>query len=145
MRHASLAALAVAAALNSLPVSAADFIIAFIDPLSGGAASAGVSAQKHLAYFSDKINAHGGLNGEKIVIHSYDNKVSPQESLIQLKKALDEGARIATITAVTELHTYGLTLWEFRPIVEENGVIGWKLLQTLARELRDAEHLLAER
>jgi hypothetical protein len=36
----------------------------------------------------------GGLNGEKIEVLSYDNKVSPQESLIMLKKAIDEGARI---------------------------------------------------
>ena len=55
---------------------------------------------------------------------------------------IDEGARIATIVAATELVCYGLTLWEFRPLVEENGVIGWKLLQTLAKELRDAEHAL---
>ena len=58
---------------------------------------------------------------------------------------LDEGPRIATVTAATELECYGLTLWEFRPLVEENGVIGWKLLQTLAKELRDAEDLLGGR
>ena len=58
---------------------------------------------------------------------------------------IDEGARIATVAAATDLCCYGLTLWEFRPLVEENGVIGWKLLQTLARELRDAEHLLGNR
>jgi CRP-like cAMP-binding protein len=57
---------------------------------------------------------------------------------------LDEGARIATITAVTDLDCYGLTLWEFRPLVEQNGVIGWKLLQTLAKELREAEQLLGD-
>ncbi|MGZ5034200.1 MAG: branched-chain amino acid ABC transporter substrate-binding protein [Usitatibacter sp.] len=74
--------------------AAADFKIAYIDPLSGGAASAGLNAQKHIVFFSDKINAAGGLNGEKIEILSYDNKVSPQESLIMLKKAIDEGARI---------------------------------------------------
>jgi CRP-like cAMP-binding protein len=58
---------------------------------------------------------------------------------------IDEGARIASIVANTDLHVYGLTLWEFRPLVEQNGVIGWKLLQTLAKELRDAEHLLGGR
>jgi CRP/FNR family transcriptional regulator, cyclic AMP receptor protein len=58
---------------------------------------------------------------------------------------IDEGARIATVTATSELLCYGLTLWEFRPLVEENGVIGWKLLQTLAKELRDAEHALGSR
>lgn len=56
---------------------------------------------------------------------------------------LDEGARMATITASTELVCWGLTLWEFRPLVEANGSIGWKLLQTLARELRAAEQALA--
>jgi hypothetical protein len=37
-----------------------------------------------------------------------------------------------------------LTLWELRPLVEANGMIGWKLLQTLARNLREAEQLIAE-
>jgi CRP/FNR family transcriptional regulator, cyclic AMP receptor protein len=55
---------------------------------------------------------------------------------------IDEGARIATVTAATDLDCWGLTLWEFRPLVEKNGVIGWKLLQTLARELRVAEQTL---
>jgi CRP/FNR family cyclic AMP-dependent transcriptional regulator len=58
---------------------------------------------------------------------------------------LDEGPRIATVTAATELRCHGLTLWEFKPLVEQNGVIGWKLLQTLARELRDAEQALGSR
>ncbi len=57
---------------------------------------------------------------------------------------IDEGARIATITASTELVCYGLTLWEFKPLVERNGVIGWKLMQTLARGFRAAEQALAE-
>jgi pyruvate,water dikinase len=58
---------------------------------------------------------------------------------------IDEGARMATITASSELVCHGLTLWEFRPLVEENGAIGWKLMQTLAKELRAAEHALASR
>ena len=73
--------------------TAADVKVAFIDPLSGGAASAGISAQKVMTYAIDKINAAGGLNGEKVELLSFDNKVSPQESLIVLKKALDDGAR----------------------------------------------------
>jgi pyruvate,water dikinase len=58
---------------------------------------------------------------------------------------IDEGARMATITASSELVCYGLTLWEFRPLVQDNGAIGWKLMQTLARELRAAELALASR
>ncbi len=90
-KRASLFA-ALAAALVAGP-AAAVVKIAYIDPLSGGAASAGTNAQKHMTFFIDKINAAGGLNGEKLELLSFDNKVSPQESLIVLKKALDEGAR----------------------------------------------------
>jgi CRP-like cAMP-binding protein len=50
---------------------------------------------------------------------------------------IDEGARTATVTAVTDLSCYGLTLWEFGPLVRENGEIGWKLLQALAARYRD--------
>jgi len=73
--------------------AAADVKIAFIDPLSGGGASTGILAQKTHQFYIDAINAAGGLNGEKLVLMSYDNKVNPQESLIQLKRAIDEGAR----------------------------------------------------
>jgi CRP-like cAMP-binding protein len=52
---------------------------------------------------------------------------------------IDEGARTATITAATDLVCYGLTFWEFRPLVQENAAIGWKLLQSLAKKLRVAE------
>ena len=52
---------------------------------------------------------------------------------------IDEGARSASIVANTPLTAYGLTAWEFRPLVESNGKIAWKLLQTLARRLRAAE------
>ena len=51
---------------------------------------------------------------------------------------IDEGARMATITATSDLVCHGLTYWEFRPLVQENGTIGWKLLQALAKRLRDA-------
>ena len=86
--------LALAAVLAALPAAADTLKIGYIDPLSGGAASAGLNAQKHMVFFIDRINAAGGLNGQKLELLSYDNKVNPQESLIMLKKAIDEGARI---------------------------------------------------
>ena len=49
---------------------------------------------------------------------------------------IDEGVRSASITATTDLVCYGLTLWEFRPLVVGNGEIAWKLLQSLATYLR---------
>jgi CRP-like cAMP-binding protein len=51
---------------------------------------------------------------------------------------LDEGPRMATVSAATRLDCWGLTYWDFRPLVEANGVIGWKLLQRMALMLRDA-------
>ena len=94
MRHRSFVAAGLALAAVLVASSAAAQVkIALIDPLSGGAASAGISAQKHLTYFIEKINAAGGLNGQKLELQAFDNKVSPQESLIVLKKALDDGVR----------------------------------------------------
>lgn len=52
---------------------------------------------------------------------------------------IDGGTRSATVTATSDLVCYGLTFWEFRPLVERNGTIAWKLLQALARRLRAAE------
>jgi hypothetical protein len=51
---------------------------------------------------------------------------------------IDEGARSATITASSDLVCYGLTFWDFRPLVQKNAAIGWKLLQSLAKRLREA-------
>jgi CRP-like cAMP-binding protein len=51
---------------------------------------------------------------------------------------IDGGPRSATVTAATDLVCYALTFWEFRPLVERNGTIGWRLLQALAKQLRDA-------
>jgi CRP-like cAMP-binding protein len=52
---------------------------------------------------------------------------------------IDGGPRSATVTAATDLVCYGLTFWEFRPLLERNGTIGWKILQVLAKRLRAAE------
>jgi CRP-like cAMP-binding protein len=51
----------------------------------------------------------------------------------------DQALRTATVTAETDLTCYGLTAWEFRPLVETNAEIAWKLLQVMAKRLRDAE------
>jgi CRP/FNR family cyclic AMP-dependent transcriptional regulator len=52
---------------------------------------------------------------------------------------IDDGARSATVTAATDVITYGLTSWEFRPLVEENASIAWVLLQAMAKRLRAAQ------
>ena len=41
--------------------------------------------------------------------------------------------------------TYAMTFWEFRPIVETDARIAWKLVQALAHRLREADARLAAR
>jgi len=43
--------------------------------------------------------------------------------------------RTATVTAEDKLKCWGMTSWTFRPIVEENASIAWKLLQSMAKML----------
>jgi len=52
---------------------------------------------------------------------------------------IDGGPRTATVTAATDLVCYGLTFWEFRPLIERNGTIAWKILQELVKRLREVE------
>jgi CRP/FNR family transcriptional regulator, cyclic AMP receptor protein len=49
---------------------------------------------------------------------------------------IDEGARSATVTAASDLVCWGLTFWDFRPLVQENAMLGWKLLQAMAKMVR---------
>lgn len=69
--------------------------IAFIDPLSGPFASTGTNGLHQFEFAADyMINDKGGLlDGQKIEILGFDNKISPKESLIQLQVAIDQGVR----------------------------------------------------
>jgi CRP/FNR family cyclic AMP-dependent transcriptional regulator len=44
-----------------------------------------------------------------------------------------QGARTATVTAESDLTAYGMTFWDFRPLVEGNASVAWKLLQAFAK------------
>ena len=52
---------------------------------------------------------------------------------------IDEGARTATVTAETDVRCHGLTSWAFRPLVEHNPSIAWKLLKIMAQRLRETQ------
>src|SRR5574341_452550 len=95
-----LLACALGAAASLLPAGpslAQDTIkIAYIDPLSGPGATVGEVGLKTLHFLADELNAKGGAAGKKFEILPFDNKTNPQESLIQLQKAIDAGARIVT-------------------------------------------------
>jgi CRP/FNR family transcriptional regulator, cyclic AMP receptor protein len=79
-------------------------------------------------------------DGEATVsVHGSDRgKLGPGDYFGEIA-LIDEGSRSATVTADTELRCYGLTAWEFRPLVEGNASIAWKLLETMAKRLRAAQ------
>ena len=79
-------------------------------------------------------------SGEVVVTHKGVEvaRLGPGEHFGEIA-LIDGGPRTATVTAATDLVCHGLTFWEFRPLVERNGEIAWKLLQAMAKRLRAAE------
>jgi CRP-like cAMP-binding protein len=49
---------------------------------------------------------------------------------------LTDSPRTATLTARTDMLCYGMTPWDFRPLVESNSAIAWKLLTAMADKLK---------
>jgi len=53
---------------------------------------------------------------------------------------IDGGTRTATITAASDGVAYGLTRWQFKPLLELHGEIAWPLLEAMAQRIRELEH-----
>jgi branched-chain amino acid transport system substrate-binding protein len=86
-----------AAFLTAALCAQAQIKIAYIDPLSGLQSAIGEHGLKQLQFSIETINAKGGvLGGQKLEAVGYDNKGTPQESLVQLQKAIDAGIRFVT-------------------------------------------------
>ncbi len=49
---------------------------------------------------------------------------------------INESPRTATLTARTDMVCYGMTPWDFRPLVESNSAIAWKLLTAMAEKMK---------
>ena len=69
--------------------------IAWIDPLSGLMAPVGSNQLKTLQFLAEEYNKNNAA-GVKFEIIGLDNKLSPAESLNQLKSAMDQGVRYIT-------------------------------------------------
>ena len=82
--------------LAASAASAQSIRIAMIDPFSGPFANVGESELRHFPLAAEIINARGGVLGRKIEIIPFDNKSSPQDSVLQLKAAIDQGIRYIT-------------------------------------------------
>jgi len=87
-----IVALSVSAAF-AVPASAETVKMAFIDPLSGPFAPVGTNILHSWQYIADMANAQKWAGNNTFQIVGFDNKASPQESLTQLKAAIDQGYR----------------------------------------------------
>ena len=75
----------------------------------------------------------------KVTVHGEDRATLGPGDYFGEIALIDEGARTATVTAETDMTCYAMTFWEFRPIVETDARVAWKLVQALARKLRELE------
>ena len=97
MKKFALAAAALSMlGLSVMPALSAEgtLKLAYVDPLSGGGASIGQLGLNQLRFIAERINAKGGVDGQKLEIVPFDNQVNPQTSLVQVQKAIDQGIRI---------------------------------------------------
>ena len=85
-----------AAALLATAAQAQTVKIAYIDPLSGPFANVGEQGLAEFRFAVDRINKSGTLGKVKLEVVPFDNKVSPQESLNQLKRVIDQDIRYIT-------------------------------------------------
>jgi len=95
-RMIGVAAFAVAAALVSITAQAQTVKVAYIDPLSGPFANVGEQGLAEFRFAVDRMNQSGRLGKVKLEVIGFDNKVSPQESLNQLKRVIDQDIRYIT-------------------------------------------------
>jgi branched-chain amino acid transport system substrate-binding protein len=96
MRKLMIVALFALPMLGATAMAQDTLKIGWIDPLSGGGASVGERGLKTFQFLADELNAKGGVLGKQVEIVPFDDKVNPQESLIQAQKAIDAGIRILT-------------------------------------------------
>ena len=88
---------AVGACILASAATAQSVRIAFIDPLSGPFANIGEMEVRGFQYAIDQVNARGGvLGGTKLELVAFDNKANPQDSLLALRQAGDQGIRYIT-------------------------------------------------
>jgi len=96
MRKLMMAAVFALSMFGAVAMAQDTLKIGLIDPLSGTVANQGERALKLFRFLANELNAKGGILGKQVEIVPFDNKLNPQESLIQAQKAIDGGIRILT-------------------------------------------------
>ncbi len=94
MMRLAMAATAALALFSSVPTQADEVVkIAFIDPLSGLMGSLGQNQLNSWKYVVNLANTQHWAKGYTFEMVGFDNKLSPQESLTNLKTVQDQGIR----------------------------------------------------
>ena len=73
----------------------------------------------------------------RVTVHGEDRRRLGAGDYFGEVALLTDSPRTATITAESDLRCYGMTAWDFKPLVETNGSIAWKLLQAMAKNYAD--------
>jgi CRP-like cAMP-binding protein len=69
----------------------------------------------------------------KVTVHGEDRRrLGPGDYFGEIA-LIAQSPRTATVTAESDLVAQGMTFWDFRPLVEGNASIAWKLLQAFAK------------
>lgn len=89
---------------------------------------------------------HGGI-GFHLIIDGEAKVTRNGRTLAKLEKGdffgemavIDDGPRTASVEAGTDLTTFFISRWEFRPLLKGNPELAWKLIQHLVARLRDEQ------
>lgn len=71
-------------------VTEKEIVIGMSNALSGPTAALGTGIKTGSSVYINKINAHGGINGRKIKLISYDDGYEPDKAVANAKKLLEE-------------------------------------------------------
>jgi len=90
-----------------------------------------VEGEKGVGFFVIQSgNARVSIGGEEV------RTLGPGDYFGEIA-LISQSNRSATVTAETPLQVWGLTSWEFRPIVEQNATVAWSLLEALAKMISE--------
>ncbi len=77
---------------------AAPIKVGFFAPLTGFAAADGASAKNAVMLAVEKINKSGGINGNKVELVVYDDRVNPKESVAIANKLIEKDKVVAVVS-----------------------------------------------
>ena len=96
INQSMVTAVAIVSSLSSFPAQAEVVRVAFIEVLSGPFAKSGQGSLNQLREIVLQLNARAKGNDTKFEIVPIDGKGSPQDSVVALKSAVDQGIRYIT-------------------------------------------------